>query len=275
MPVAHRSIRERAGVLSHHADSYHVTRGSDARSVSVVRWLSRWRMRLSAFQERLAGLSWLSPVALATLVMAGCGGSASPRNQSARSSAATQAASASFFRLSYRIPIRTHRPSTDTRPVSCASAPNGFPAGDIAYCELGLLMAPSADGYQPPISAADAIAAFKHQSVVMGFVGEPALSRSHPIAALHRVTASFHNQTGVRAGTTFPAWLVQVEVPYDRSVGYSSGGPMGSHLRRVRHPSWIVCDAALLDLATRHWTGAWESECQGARLPKGTTSPPS
>src|SRR5581483_218030 len=222
--------------------TFRVPRGSHARSVPVVRWLSEPRMRLSVFQERLAGLSWLPPVALATLVMAGCGGSVSPRNRPARSSGATQAGSTSFFRLSYRIQIRAHRASTGTTRVSCASAPNGFPTGDIAYCELGLLMAPSARGYQPPISAADAVAAFKHQSVVRDFVGEPALSRSHPVAALRQVTASFHNQTGVRAGTTFPAWLVQVEVPYDGSVGYSSGGPMGSHRRRVRHPSWIVCD---------------------------------
>lgn len=226
-------------------------------------------LALGASRQRLVGLWWASMVALVAFVAAGCGGSASPRHRPsiARSPSATQAGPASFFRLSYRIPIRRHRTS------ACSSEPSGLRAGDIAYCELGLLMAPPRHGYRPPIAAAGAIQLFKHQPLVRGFVGEPSLARSHPIAALHMVTARFHNQTGVPAGTTFPAWLVQVEVPYDRSEGHSLGGPPGG-TKPARHPSWIVCDAALLDLATRHWTGIWESQCQGVHLPKGKTSPP-
>jgi hypothetical protein len=91
------------------------------------------------------------------------------------------------------------------------------------------------------------------------------------IAALHLVTVR-SCCSGVRRGTSFPGWVVQAEVPFDKSFGYNGPRPI-TVKRMISHPAWVVCDAALFDLATQRWLEAWERATPGRGAPQGQGQP--
>jgi hypothetical protein len=140
---------------------------------------------------------------------------------------------------------------------------------------MGVLLAPASSGYSPAVSQSQIINSFKQQDFVKNLVGEPQLDQSSPIAQMHNVTAEWGNLTGVSAGTTFPAWVVQVEVPFDQSFA-NSNLPYGVTPAAASSAaaSEVVCDAAIFDLATQQWTGAWEGSCQGVPISSGAVAHP-